>query len=467
MLRILVAIASYGTNNDSCLKQLIAEYRSMPYEVDIVVVSNIPKQPAAGVEVVVGLPDKDPWSLPFAHKPIFGERAEKYDLFIYSEDDTLLTKRHIEAFLDAAKVLRPDEIPGFLRSEQAEDGTVYYSTVHSHYHWDVNSVCRRGNETFAYFTNEHGACYILTKEQLRKAIASGGFLVPPHKGKYDLLVSAATDPYTQCGFKKLVSISRLEDFTCKHLTNKYIGKTGLKKPLVDLQIAALLELADNSQQVPQPIRTETYLPTDRWCKSYYEPNRDAFLGLIPSSAKTVLSLGCGSGNPEEALLRRGVQVSAVPLDVVIGRLAEARGVRVIRESLEGSPLELAGETFDALLVLNLLHLTDDPVRVLSEYRKLLAKDGSVVVSCPSLNHLGITIRQFKGDQTLRALRDSKNPGIQQTSHAIVRGWLQSAGFQVTAVEDVFSQRWGKVNQWSLGLLKRFCAEEFAVAGRNS
>src|SRR5262245_44064893 len=85
--RVLVALASYGTSNDRHLERLVREYRSMPFEIDIVVISNIDKKPDPDVECRVGLPNKNPWSLPFAHKKLFADRADQYDLFIYSEDD--------------------------------------------------------------------------------------------------------------------------------------------------------------------------------------------------------------------------------------------------------------------------------------------------------------------------------------------------------------------------------------------
>ena len=40
-LRLLVAIASYGTSNDKYLLRLLDEYRAMPYSTHIVVLSNI------------------------------------------------------------------------------------------------------------------------------------------------------------------------------------------------------------------------------------------------------------------------------------------------------------------------------------------------------------------------------------------------------------------------------------------
>src|SRR6266700_1608146 len=85
LMRILVVIASFGSQNDVFLERVIAEYRSMPYEIDIVAVSNIQKDLGPAIEVRVGLPDeKNPHSLPFAHRTILAERANNYDLFIYS-----------------------------------------------------------------------------------------------------------------------------------------------------------------------------------------------------------------------------------------------------------------------------------------------------------------------------------------------------------------------------------------------
>src|SRR5271154_2180398 len=113
-MKILVTIANYGTKNDQYLARLLAEYKSMDHDVQVVVTRNEPKDLGPDVEVMVGLPTRDPWSLPFAHQPVLAARVDDYDLFIYSEDDILITARNIEAFLSATEVLPPDKIAGFL-----------------------------------------------------------------------------------------------------------------------------------------------------------------------------------------------------------------------------------------------------------------------------------------------------------------------------------------------------------------
>ena len=115
-MKVLVAIASHGFGNQKYAEQLLAEYSGMSFDVDIAVISNVPKEfdPRFGkIEILVGAPIKDPWSLPFRHREFFAERIDAYDVFIYTEDDTLLTEQHVRSFLAATEVLQPDEIAGF------------------------------------------------------------------------------------------------------------------------------------------------------------------------------------------------------------------------------------------------------------------------------------------------------------------------------------------------------------------
>ena len=122
--KILVALASYGMGNDCYLAQLVAEYRSMSFHVDIVVLSNLNKKVPPGVEtVVVDLKGQNPWSLPFPHKQIFASHLNETMTFLsILEDDTLVSETNLRAFLEMSDAVRENEIPGFLRFEQASGG---------------------------------------------------------------------------------------------------------------------------------------------------------------------------------------------------------------------------------------------------------------------------------------------------------------------------------------------------------
>ena len=266
ILRCLVAIASYGTGNLRYLKKIVTTYQRMPTDVRIAVFSEGPKDLETNVEVIVGLPKRNPHSLPFAHKRTFVENVDRYDLFIYTEDDIDVREQHIESFLRITAALEPDEIAGFIRYEIGQDGARYLPDVHGDFHWRLGSVGRREGYTIAEFTNEHAGFYILTQAQLRRAITSGGFLREPYKGRYGMLETGATDPYTSCGFRKVICISALEDFLVHHLPDRYAGRVGLSLKDFKTQIQTLIDVEAERHPKNVLCEFETKFENRRWSK---------------------------------------------------------------------------------------------------------------------------------------------------------------------------------------------------------
>lgn len=466
-MKILVAIASYGTGNDRYLTQLVNEYRSMAFDVDIVVLSNIQKTPAPGVDcVVVDLRGKNPWSLPFPHKQIFADRLSDYDLFIYSEDDTPITENNIRAFLEVSEALPHNEIPGFLRFEQGPDGDMNYPEVHGHFHWNPQSVRSRGKFTLAHFTNEHSACYVLTRPQLKRAIDSGGFLVEPHAEKYDLLCSAATDPYTQCGFEKLICISHLNDFLVHHLPNKYVGtKFGVDDAELRRQVNSLMKIGQNEHRPTSLFATETKLKDGWYSKDYYEPVNPEIVSLVPAKARNILSIGCGWGATEAFLAEKGLLVTALPIDPVIPGGAEATHVEIIQGDFDAARGKLAGRQFDCLLLSNVLHLVENPVALLSSFGTFLSNGSPAIVSVPNLTRIPVMWGRVRGDKRFKDFGDFEATGVHQTSRKTLRGWLRSSGMKAEAIIDVVPQRAEAVRRLSMGVLAPVLASQFIAVAR--
>jgi hypothetical protein len=348
--RMLVAIASFGTKNLDLLRESIAAYRSFAtIEVDVVVVCEAPKT-LEGAQVVVGLPSKNPWSLPFAHKAVFAQRVDDYDLFAYSEDDMGVTEDNIQAFVDLTAHLAPDEVAGYLRFELDPVHGKTFPEIHGRFHWQPKSVARRGPHVIAQFSNEHAAYYVLNRSQLKRAIASGGFLRPPYEGRYDMLCSAATDPYTSCGLKKVVCISDLDRFLIHHKSNRYVGSMGIDVQNLQTQMSALIEILESKRPATTLCEAATLLPGGRWSKPYYDEPDSGDAHLVPKQARSVLSVGAVDGSIEEQLLRRGVSVTAIPLDSVIGAVAAKRGIDVVASTLDKLSAALAQRQFDCVLV---------------------------------------------------------------------------------------------------------------------
>jgi SAM-dependent methyltransferase len=444
-MRILVAIASYGHANDRYLDRVIQEYRSMQFNVDVVVLSNIEKAVSPAVECLVGLPTRDPWSLPFMHKKLFRDRLELYDLFIYSEDDILITEGNIRAFLEVQPVLKEGEIAGFLRVEYGPNGERNFPEAHGHFRWDCDSVRVRGSYTLAHFTNEHSGCYILSRQQLAKAIASGGFLVAPHEGKYDLLCSAATDPYTQCGFRKFIAISHTEKFCVHHLPNKYVGHLGVDRNELYSQISVLLQIASQEQRPSPLLNTETSLWHKMYSKDYYEPVRDEVLCLIPKNA-AVLSIGSCSAANERRLLERGNRVVAVPLDPVVGNGLAQLGAEVLLGDIMTARAKIAAERFDRLLFVDVLQFVRDPVHLLRLFTDLLAPDGRVIICAPNRPSLRYAWECAKSGNVFRHWGSFEAVGIHDTTTGKLERWCAQSGLAIEKIEKRAAPRTGPMLQ---------------------
>lgn len=465
-IRVLVAIANFGAKNDAYLRRLIAEYRSMTFEVDIVVLSDRKKVLSDAELVVVDLQGKDPWTLPFAHKEILARGLNDYDLFIYSEDDTLITERNLRAFLEVSAVLCEDEIPGFLRFEQGRDGEFHFPDVHNYFHWDIRSLRSRGTYRFASFTNEHSACFVLTRQQLRKAIESGGFRVGPHRFEYDLACTAATDPYTQCGFTKLICVSRFEDFLVHHLPNRYVEVGfGVSGRELRRQLDTLLRISSNGHNPQSLCETHTKLKSASYSKFYYEPVRSELVSSIPTGAKTLLSVGCEWGATEAILAEKGLSVVAVPLDPVIPGRAEGAGVEMVYGDFRTAHEQLRGRSFDCVLFSNIIHLVPDPESVLSLFRSVLSENGTAILLVPKISAFFAYWRRIRRNGFFWDFGGYESTGVHPTSRRTIRRWFRKAGMETESIIEVPSPQARADDGFMVGLTNDILFSEFLALAR--
>jgi 2-polyprenyl-3-methyl-5-hydroxy-6-metoxy-1,4-benzoquinol methylase len=472
--RLLVVIASFGEKNLEFLKTIARQYRRMAMTVDVVVVSEAPKALDPDIKVVVGLPSRDPWSLPFAHKKIFAENVNNYDLFAYSEDDMDVKEEHIRAFLRVSTALHSDQIAGFMRYEVDRSGNFSLPDVHWTFHWKPETVSRRGPYTVAEFSNEHAAFYLLTQAQLRRAIASGGFLRAPYKSRYDMLCTAATDPYTSCGFRKVICISKFEDFLIHHMSDRYAGQMGIPIGPVQDQIQTLIKIADGLHPASTLVAFESKLLHNRWSKSYYEEASRDLLAIIPNEAKSVLSVGCGFGEIEVALQHRGSKVTALPLDSVIGAAAANHGVEVIYGEV-GECLEKLNERkFQVVLITNLLHLLQNPFRILQDCAGLCDEGGDLLISGVNFDYLPVLIKRVLGLGECRKLRHFDEGGITVLRASAVIRKLKRVGFSTVSLRWTDAVHTGNLidgrpffaRGWILRARKEFDAMSYAVGKLN-
>ncbi|MGD1881650.1 MAG: class I SAM-dependent methyltransferase [Paracoccaceae bacterium] len=458
-MKILVAIANHGTSNERYVRTLIDCYKGFDHDVTIVILSNIEKDLGSDVELRVGVPSSNPWSLPFAHKDLFAERQDDYDLFIYSEDDTLITQDAVDAFVAAEAVLPSDRIAGFVRHEIEPNGTYHYSTVHGAYHWDPASVITAGGEVYANFTNEHSAAFILSRKKLKACIASGNFLCPPHHGRYDMLCSAATDPYTRCGLTKVVCVSRLLDFSLHHLPNKYIGKIGVPKAEMDLQIEKLLQIARGETSCASLLDWRTKVEfSGRYDRSYYTPGLSSVAKATQGPPLRVLSVGCDDGRMEHELIKSNHEVEAIPLDYVIAASAEMRGVKVLNVDLSDPAPDIADGSYDVIMMNLCLPYMREPATFLKAMAGKLKANGRFLIVCWNWQALPEQRRRRREQEEwpeARIVGDFGQSGIHATDMQVARGWLRDVGFPVEKTVVDVAPKYQRLSTFGCGVLDRW------------
>ena len=438
-MHVLVTIAHYGSKNRSFLDRMLDTFREMTFEVDVVVLSEAPKDLPDDVQIRVGLPTDDPWSLPFAHRQVFQERLFDYDLFVYSEDDTLIEQRHLEAFLEVSAILPEDHLPGSMRYELDEQGARSYCSFHSHYRWDPKSAFVMGGHAFARFTNDHAAWYAVTQDQLKRAISSGGFLVPPHAGDYDMLVSAATDIFTRCGFTRVISLDRVDDFLVHHLPNVYLGQFGIDETSFRAQVDAMQAIATGDLASDQLVIPETALDP-AWNRHAFTLVPSEIDELVPTRNARVLSVGAAAGLPEAALARAGHQVTTVPVDEVFAAVQRERGLEALGPDVDLGEVLASRDPYDHVLLLDLLPFMPDPIHLLRAIRPALRAGGDLRGTVPDMRRYNLRNHLLRRTRARALPQRSQEGGLHWTDARIVRVWLRRAEISLERIEHRSARR---------------------------
>jgi len=213
-MKIKVAIANYGSDQLQYLSEVLKEFRSFTkHSVDIMVYTTVPVEANYKLfEPSIGK------ALPFACREDMAAALSTYDLFLYVENDMLITEDNIDAFLEHQAQLEAHQISGFYRYELNAGVKLLL---------DLNPfwgklVAKHYDEHFTV-VNEHQGCWLLTRQQLSHCIESGNFLVAAHYGPYGMLEQGATDPYNNCQLEKLLpnNLDLLERLQIRHLPLKY------------------------------------------------------------------------------------------------------------------------------------------------------------------------------------------------------------------------------------------------------
>ncbi len=200
--------------------------------------------------------------------------------------------------------------------------------------------------------------------------------------------------------------------------------------------------------------------------TYFSYLRRDVLNQVPSNARNVLSVGCGSGVTEAELVRRGVRVTAIELNPAAAAAARERGIEVLEGDATSAALPLSRRTFDCLIYADVLEHIAEPRDILRSHVQQLLPGGTVIISIPNFRNYRVFWQLFvRGHVRYEDAGIFDRTHLRITTRAMVYEWFREVGVVPTFTSYKRAGRKGQLLwRWMPSLAKEYIAAQVVVAG---
>jgi 2-polyprenyl-3-methyl-5-hydroxy-6-metoxy-1,4-benzoquinol methylase len=181
---------------------------------------------------------------------------------------------------------------------------------------------------------------------------------------------------------------------------------------------------------------------------YFGEARFDFVGRLPVRPDaSILELGCGAGATGASALseHKCARYVGIELDERAAELARGRLSEVFVGNVERLKLPFAEQSFDALIMSEVLEHLLDPWTTVRDLAGFLKPGGLVMASVPNISHHRIVRDLLKGRFELRDFGIMDRTHLRWFTPQSFTGLFEQAGIQV--------DEWGPVNapSWKSGL----------------
>lgn len=190
--------------------------------------------------------------------------------------------------------------------------------------------------------------------------------------------------------------------------------------------------------------------------SYYQESRHEMLRYLPSSARTVLDVGCGAGAFGRCILaRQKCYIVGVEENSAASVEAE-RFLHKIYNCKFDECVDFQGLKFDAIFFNDVLEHMINPCAALMFAKSIIANNGVVVTSIPNMRHFSVLKELF-----LKRNFEYRDAGILDKTHLrfftsmSMRRLFADAGFEIVKHEGI-----NEVSDRSARLLANFFPKLF-------
>jgi SAM-dependent methyltransferase len=187
---------------------------------------------------------------------------------------------------------------------------------------------------------------------------------------------------------------------------------------------------------PMVVALDTYVHS---FADYHDHTRPELQRLIPPGARMILDVGCGAGGLGAALKRRGpVEVIGVEADPDAAHAAAQVLDRVHVGDIEGLDLPYGPDTFDCIVVADILEHLRDPWVALKRLGPLLARRGRLVASLPNVRHWTVLRGLLEGEWTYLPAGILDRSHLRFFTRTSGRALLEAAGLTVVEIHPLDS-----------------------------
>lgn len=155
---------------------------------------------------------------------------------------------------------------------------------------------------------------------------------------------------------------------------------------------------------------------------------------------SVLELGCGTGSYTETLQKVAKEVLATDFsDEMIEAAIRKRGIleNVTFVKADALNLEFEKESFDTIFMANLIHIIEDPDKVIKESYRVLKNGGQIIITSFAIEEMSFFNKISMGIRYLKAFgKPSKESTIEKTSKESIEKLLINNGFDISKTKII-------------------------------
>jgi 2-polyprenyl-3-methyl-5-hydroxy-6-metoxy-1,4-benzoquinol methylase len=173
--------------------------------------------------------------------------------------------------------------------------------------------------------------------------------------------------------------------------------------------------------------------------NYFAGARRDYVAELPfNRSATILEVGCGEGGTGALALAEGKceRYCGVEICGPIAEKAKARITEVVVGNVEEIALPWKQDTFDALIMSEVLEHLVDPWATLQKLRPLLKPGARVFASSPNVSHYKVIRMMLRGDWSLTDFGAMDRTHLRWFTPRAYAAMFESCGYTVSSVREL-------------------------------